>query len=202
MAHKRANHNSVVLPDGKVLVLGGLPYPQAFSDNDAVRSPELWDPATERFTTLRAAGVPRTYHSVATLLADGRVFSGGGGLCGDCDTNHFNGEIFTRPYLLNGDGTLRSRPTITSAPTSAAAGATITVGTGGRVSRFSLVRMGTATHSVNTDQRRISVSSGAVTGGYTVHLPSDKGVVLPGDYLLFALDANGTPSVARTIRIT
>ena len=26
-------------------------------------------------------GAPRTYHSTAVLLSDGRVFSGGGGLC-------------------------------------------------------------------------------------------------------------------------
>lgn len=26
-------------------------------------------------------GAPRTYHSVAVLMSDGRIFSGGGGLC-------------------------------------------------------------------------------------------------------------------------
>ncbi|MGT2489831.1 Kelch repeat-containing protein [Cupriavidus basilensis] len=67
-------------------------------------TPELWDPATEKFQKLAAMATPRTYHSVALLLRDGRVLSGGGGLCGGCTTNHPNVEILTPPYLLNADG--------------------------------------------------------------------------------------------------
>jgi galactose oxidase len=201
MQYARAYHNSVVLPDGKVLVAGGQAYAVPFSDNTSVRNAELWDPATETFTTMAAAGVPRNYHSVATLLPDGRVFVGGGGLCGNCSTNHADGEIFTPPYLLNGDGTARARPAITAAPASATYGASITVGTDRAVSRFSLVRLGTATHTVNTDQRRIALTPTAVTGGYQLSIPTDPGVVLPGYYMLFALDANGVPSVSRTIQI-
>ncbi|HYN93407.1 MAG TPA: discoidin domain-containing protein [Pilimelia sp.] len=201
MAYARAYHNSVVLPDGKVLVVGGQAYAVPFSDNTSVRNAELWDPATETFTTMAAAGVPRNYHSVAALLPDGRVFAGGSGLCGTCSTNHFNGEIFTPPYLLNSDGTLRSRPAITSAPATATYGAAVTVATDRAVSRFSLVRLGTATHTVNTDQRRIGLTPTAVTGGYQLSIPTDPGVVLPGYYMLFALDANGVPSVSRTIQI-
>jgi len=201
MGFARAYHNSVALPDGKVLVLGGTTYPKPFEDQNATRVPELWDPATETFTQLATEGTPRTYHSVALLLPDGRVFSGGGGLCGSCTVNHFNGSIFTPPYLLNGDGTARTRPTITSAPATAANGTSITVATGGAVSRFSLVRLGTATHTVDTDQRRLSVTSAPVTGGYSVQIPADKGIAVPGYYMLFALDAAGTPSVSRMIKI-
>jgi galactose oxidase len=201
MRYARAYHNSVVLPDGKVLVVGGQAYAVPFSDNTSVMNAELWDPATETFTTMAPAGVPRNYHSVAVLQPDGRVFTGGGGLCGSCSTNHFNAEIFTPPYLLNSDGTLKSRPSITSAPTTAAYGAAITVATDRAVNRFSLVRLGTATHTVNTDQRRIGLTPTAVTGGYRLTIPSDSGVVLPGYYMLFALDASGVPSVARTIQI-
>ena len=201
MAYARAYHNSVVLPDGKVFVHGGQAMPKPFSDTTAALSPELWDPATETFTTMAASAVPRTYHSVALLLPDGRVFVGGGGMCGTCTTNHPNGEIFTPPNLLNADGTLAARPSITSAPTTAAHGTNITVATDRAVSRFALVRMGTATHTVNTDQRRISLASTATAGGYTVSIPADQGVALPGYYMLFALDANGVPSVSRTIRL-
>ena len=64
-------------------------------------APEIWNPATGKWTTLAPMAIPRTYHSVALLLPDARVFVGGGGLCGDCTTNHLDGEIFTPPYLLN-----------------------------------------------------------------------------------------------------
>lgn len=114
MEHARAFSNSVVLPDGKVAVFGGQAYPVPFSDATSVLTPELWDPATGTFTPLATMAVPRNYHSVANLLPDGRIFSGGGGLCGDCATNHADGAIFTPPYLLNADGTPKPRPAITA----------------------------------------------------------------------------------------
>jgi galactose oxidase len=146
--------------------------------------------------------IPRTYHSVAILLPDGRVFSGGGGLCRTCTTNHPDGQIYSPPYLFNPDGTLRTRPVITSAPANAVTGSTITVTTNSATPTFSLIRMSAVTHSVNNDQRRIPLTPTTVNGTtYTLQLPSDKGVLLPGNYMLFALDANGTPSVAQIMNI-
>jgi galactose oxidase len=202
MANARSFANSVVLPDGKVAVFGGQNWPVPFSDNTAVLDAELWDPATETFTTLAPASAARTYHSVAVLLPDGRVFTGGGGLCGaGCANNHWDGEIFTPPYLLNADGSPRPRPTITGAPAAAPNGAGVIVSTDRPVSTFALVRYGSATHSVNTDQRRITLTATAGANGYNVTIPADPGIAIPGTYMLFALDANGVPSVARTIKI-
>ncbi|GIM89382.1 hypothetical protein Ato02nite_011750 [Paractinoplanes toevensis] len=202
MANTRAFQNSVVLPDGKVLVTGGQNFAVPFSDNTTVYSAELYDPATEKFSTMASATVPRNYHSVSLLMPDGRVFSGGGGLCGgDCTTNHFDGQFFTPPYLLNEDGTAATRPTITTAPTTAANGATINVKTGAAVTGFSIIRMGTATHTVDTDQRRLSLTPTAANGGYNLTVPADKGIAVPGYWMLFALDAKGVPSVAKIIKI-
>jgi len=203
MSYARAFHNSVVLPDGKVLVLGGQTRAVPFSDENSIYNAELWDPATERFTRLAAGATPRNYHSVALLLQDGRVFSGGGGLCGSCVTNHADGQIFTPPYLLNQDGTPRPRPAITGAPSSAAAGSAVTVNTDGAVASFALVRLGAVTHTVNNDQRRIPLTATVATDtSYTVTIPTDRGVVLPGYYWLFALDSAGVPSVAKSMRIS
>jgi galactose oxidase len=203
MAYPRAFHNSVVLADGKVAVFGGQSYPVPFSDNTAVLTTEIWDPATETFATAASAAVPRTYHSVALLLPDGRVFTGGGGLCGTgCAANHFDGEIFTPPNLLNPDGTPAARPVITSAPATAAHGTQITVTTDRAVTGFSLVRFGSTTHTVNTDQRRIGlVPTPAGGGGYQLTIPADPGIAVPGYYMLFALDAHGVPSVAHIVRV-
>ena len=44
MAYPRMYANSVVLPNGQVLVVGGMTYVQEFSDSNAVLAPELWDP--------------------------------------------------------------------------------------------------------------------------------------------------------------
>jgi galactose oxidase len=202
MAYPRSFANSVVLPDGTVLVVGGQQHPEGFTDTGAVLSPELWDPATGGFTVMAPDVVPRTYHSVAVLLPDGRVFSGGGGLCGLCATNHPSGEIFTPPYLLKPDGTARERPRIATAPDTAAPGATLTVTTDRATPSFALVRLGAATHTVNSDQRRIPLPPESAVGHtYTLRIPAQSGVALPGDYLLFALDAQGTPSVGQVLRI-
>jgi galactose oxidase len=204
MANTRSFANSVVLPDGKVLVIGGQNVPVPFSDDTSVLTPELWDPATKAFTTMAPMAVPRVYHSVALLLPDGRVFSGGGGLCGTtCSTNHSDGQIFTPPYLLNADGSAKPRPTITAAPGTATAGATISVTTDRAVAAFSLVRMGSTTHSVDTDQRRIPLTISAVNGSTaSLILPPDRGVIVPGYYMLFALDAAGVPSVSKVVKVS
>ena len=65
------------------------------------------------------------------------------------------------------------------------------------------MRMSTVTHTVNTDQRRIPVTATAVSGNTaSLKLPADRGVLVPGTYMLFAMDGNGVPSVASTIKIS
>ena len=65
------------------------------------------------------------------------------------------------------------------------------------------MRYGVATHSVDNDQRRIPLQIVSSSGNtYQLAIPSDPGIALPGPYMLFALDSNGTPSIASTISIT
>ncbi|MEU9256626.1 galactose oxidase-like domain-containing protein [Streptomyces sp. NPDC048270] len=204
MEHARAFGNSVVLPDGKVAVFGGQAYPVPFSDATSVLTPELWDPSTGGFTPLATMAVPRNYHSVANLLPDGRIFSGGGGLCGDCATNHPDGSVFTPPYLLNADGSPKPRPVITGGvPSRTAPGTSFSVSTQAPVASFVLMRASAATHSTDNDQRRVPLAATATgTGTYTVSVPADTGVVLPGTYMLFALDAQGVPSIAKFVTVS
>ncbi len=203
MAFARAFGSSVVLPNGQVVVVGGQSYASAFTDWQPVLAAEIWDPATGRFTTLASMQIPRTYHSAGLLLNDGRVYIGGGGLCGDCSVNHPNGEIFSPPYLFGPGGQLAARPVLTSAPTSAAAGARINVSTDRPVSKFALVRNSSDTHTVNNDQRRIPLAATVVgTNAYSLTIPADKGIVVPGYYMLFALTSSGVPSVSKAIKIT
>jgi galactose oxidase len=203
MAYQRSFGNGVVLPNGEVLVVGGQQHPQTFTDTGAVFSPELWNPSTGKFTIMAPEAIPRTYHSVAILLPDGRVFSGGGGLCGDgCTANHPDGQIFSPPYLFDANGSLRRRPVIRTAPTKATTGKTITVTTNSATPDFSLIRMGAVTHTVDNDQRRIPLTPVAHHGHtYELRLPGSTGVLLPGNYMLFALTSRGTPSVAKIINI-
>ncbi len=211
MSYERAFSNSVVLPNGNVVVIGGQSIPEPFTDSAAILVPEIWNPSTQQFSFLNPMQTPRTYHSTAILLPDGRVFVGGGGQCGaGCPQNHLNAEILTPPYLLNSDGSAAARPAIIAASTSKSAnlGGTIAAATTGQVASFVLMRLSATTHTVNNDQRRIPLTMSkitALTGGsysYTLSMPSaDPGVVLPGYYMLFALNSSGVPSVSTTIQI-
>ena len=68
--------------------------------------------------------------------------------------------------------------------------------------KFSFMRVGTNTHSVNTDQRRVPLEDIRKVGNeYTLALPDDMGVLIPGDWFLFVISAEGTPSVARTVTV-
>ncbi|KAL9126834.1 MAG: hypothetical protein Q9217_004185 [Psora testacea] len=205
MAYARAFANSVILPDGTVFITGGQVYAQPFSDDTAQLTPELFNPATNTFTQLAPMAIPRTYHSTALLLPDATVINAGGGLCGDCATNHFDGQIFRPPYLYTGSGEEAPRPEISAVSVgSINVGGTFTATTTGAVDNgFSLVRMGSTTHTVNTDQRRIPLTpSGAAGTTYTLTIPDDAGVALPGYWMLFAIDGAGVPSVARTLQVT
>jgi len=217
LAQGRAFSNAVILPDGTVLITGGQTYSQSFTDEKSVFVPELFDPETKTFRQLAAMKVPRNYHSTAILLPDGRVFSAGGGLCrpdGKCakqGSDHPDAEIFSPPYLFNPDGSEARRPAIRRISSNVDSDGYF-VRPGGSLTltlvedrpglKFSFMRVGTNTHSVNTDQRRVPLEDIRKVGNeYTLALPDDMGVLIPGDWFLFVISAEGTPSVARTVTV-
>ncbi|CAF9921919.1 MAG: hypothetical protein ALECFALPRED_001974 [Alectoria fallacina] len=203
MAYARAFANSVVLPDGTVLVVGGQISAVPFSDATSQYTPELFNPATNTFTQVAPISIPRNYHSVAILLFDGTVGNGGGGLCGTCATNHFDMQIWNPPYLYTTSGALATRPIINSiSVASVANGGTFSITTNVACTAFSMIRMSSTTHTVNTDQRRIALTPTSTAGTtYTFTVPTDPGVALPGHWMVWAL-AGGVPSVSMQLQVT
>ena len=203
MNYKRSYATGVVMADGQVFVVGGSERAIAFRDDQAVYRPETWNPDTGEWTLLAQQEVARTYHSVALLQPDGRVFVGGGGLCGNCDTNHPDAEIYTPAYLYNEDGTLADRPVIGSGPDSAGYGQNIeiTIDNDMPITEFNLVRLSSVTHSVNTDQRFLSVDFTANGNSYQLATPESGNVAPPGYYMLFAMNDKGVPSEAKMIQL-
>lgn len=204
MSHARIYVNSVVLPNGEVLVLGGMETAVVFSDTGAHLSAEMFTPDNNgnngTFRTLASMQVPRTYHSAGILLKDGRVFMGGGGLCGEhCAANHKDAEIYSPPYLFNSSGEPAVRPTL-NAPDHANYEKQFPVIASSDVTKFSFIRMSSATHSINNEQRRVPVEFTLVDGYYQLDMPSAY-VMPPGYYMLFALNADGVPSIAQTVLV-
>lgn len=72
MATPRSAHSATTLPDGRVLVIGGMTTASATEP-----SAELYDPATGQFEPTGFLQVPRHSHT-ATLLTDGQVLITGG----------------------------------------------------------------------------------------------------------------------------
>ncbi len=203
LAFGRTMHNSTVLPNGEVLVTGGLDHAEVFTDTGARLSAEIYNPTSNSWRTVAGMATPRTYHSVAILMTDGRVFVGGGGLCDSATyencNNWTNAEIYSPPYLFDAGGALATRPSIT-APDSADYNTTINVTGSTGIQEFSLIRFSAATHSTNNEQRRIPVSFSGTSGNYSVNIP-DRNLLPPGYYMLFAMNGNGVPSIAETIQI-
>lgn len=69
-------------------------------------------------------------------------------------------------------------------------GHTFKVTTDFKVASFSLVRYGSSTHTVNTDQRRIPLTPTDTLGTtYTLKVPSDAGIALPGYWMVFVMSS-------------
>ncbi len=207
MAFGRRQHNLTVLADGTVLATGGNSSGAGLVDlNTGVYPAEQWNPATGQWRTLAAMQITRQYHSTALLLPDGRVLSSGGGICGTCDQVGYlakNAEIFSPPYLFQADGTLAPRPVIDAAPASTSYGVAMEIATGNTASirKVALVRLGAVTHSDNMEQRYIPLSFSADATSISATAPANANVAPPGPYMLFIIDANGVPSVARMVSV-
>ena len=201
MSFPRRVPNATLLPDGKVLVTGGTGA-VAFSDpSEAVQRAEIWNPETEAWSTMSAMSTSRLYHSTAVLLPDGRVFvSGGGGDGAEGDVDHYDGEYFSPPYLFRG-----RRPTIDAAPADAAYAEqfTLRASDADGIRAVTLVALSGTTHEHNMNQRflRLAFAPTAEPNRFSVTVPDNPNMAPPGYYMLFVLNGNGVPSVARMLRL-
>jgi hypothetical protein len=191
MAFGRHQHNLIVLPDGKVFAIGGASTVDVES-GVGPKAAEMWDPATETWTTMASMQFSRNYHSTALLLPDGRVLASGGDW-----SNAENAEIYSPPYLFKG-----ARPVITSAPSSASYSQTVTVATSDAADIASVVLIppATVTHTLN-DQKYVPLSFTRGSGQLSVTMPGNDNVAPPGYYMMFIVDSDGVPSVSSMVRL-
>lgn len=198
----RVMPDSVLLPNGTVLVVNGSSTGVADNGLHPVFSADLYDPVTNTWTPLHHLRVPRLYHSTALLLPDGRVMTAGK----DRDNNplpfkwsEYRVEIFSPPYLFRGP-----RPVILTAPATLDYGATFKVKstTPAAITSAVLIRPGAVTHSFNHNQRLIELEiTGRTSQQLTLTAPPNAFVAPPGYYMLFLVTAAGVPSVAKFVHI-
>lgn len=214
----------VVLPDSTVFICGGRPpdIPATAAGGGACW---IYNPAggvgAGAFSEMDELEYERRHHAVALLLPSAKVMVTGGG----ADAGLPAGvdriiEVFSPPYLFNADGSLATRPDITSFPDPDAGqivlhGSTFEVGTAnpGDITNVVLVRPMAVTHSTDTEQRVIQLSF--TPGATTLSVTAPDARVYPygasgghthaiagrGYYMLFILNSAGVPSRAKFIRL-
>lgn len=193
--------NATLMADGKVLVTGGSAVGN--QETSVAYAAETWDPTTGKWTLGASASKPRLYHSMALLLPNGTVLTGGGGAPGP--QKQLNAEIYYPPYLYTAAGTNAVRPTLVTAPTllTPKAGTTFaaTVGAGDTIGRITLLRTGSVTHSTNPDQNFQQLGFTQNGQNLTINAPANPNYTVPGYYMLFVFNTNGVPSVAKILRV-
>ncbi|WP_180686427.1 galactose oxidase-like domain-containing protein [Streptomyces gossypiisoli] len=184
--------SAVLLPDGKVLETGGALHNRA----NPVYESSIYDPATNTFDPVAADPEARGYHSSAFLLPDGRVMTTGDNP-GNGSWNH-NVSIYTPPYLFKGE-----RPTITSViDTEWNYGDTQRITVDRPIAKAELIRPAAVTHSSDPNQRFVDLPLSVDGNNIDLNVTSNPNLAPPGWYMLFAVDANGVPSVAKWVHLS
>ncbi|RIA85969.1 Copper radical oxidase [Glomus cerebriforme] len=234
----RVMPDSVLLPDAKVLYVNGAgtgfagfhrgtkDNPLYLNDNPTL-TPFIYDPETKEWNTnLVPSTVPRLYHSVATLVSDGRVFVTGSNPQPNVEVGtkfptEYRVEMFTPPYLQTG----LARPIINSV-----AGFTtlntqridvtyqqsvevkITKGQTNSFITAAIIHHGFVTHSQSFSRKYVMLNVKSAqfdpndNNNLTLNLemPPNPSILPPGPSYLYILD-NGVPatySVALTLGLT
>jgi len=183
--------NSVLLPDGRVFLAGGVsgaPGPAEILDPDNLAAGWALGP-TMKYV--------RGYHSSAILLADGSVLMGGGEPEGAPPPprpleRYYPGYFF------------KLRPSIAGAPATVGYGATFKIDTpnAASIAEVVLLRPGAVTHGFNQSQRFVGCAiTGVSATSIDAKAPPDGTYAPPGWYLLFVVDGGRIPSVGRWIRL-
>ena len=200
MLNARIYHTLTMLANGQVLAVGGANTSDQSVITTGVLPTEIWDPVSQTWSAAAPIAAARNYHSTAVLMPDGRVLvAGGGHPTSLADAGQASAQIYSPSYLFNG-----ARPAITSAPSSATYGSTISVSTpdAASIAAVNLVSLGTDTHQMDMNQHFVPLSFTAGSGSLTVTMPSSSAVAPPGHYMLFILNKQGTPSIASIVGLS
>jgi hypothetical protein len=195
----RHHPSTVLLPDGRVLIVAG--HSDLPAGDPGVGRAQYVDPRNGFSLTEGTAFMPevRGYHTVTLLLPDGRVLVGGG----NPDNAAFQERDDFRFYYP--DYMTKPRPVIALAPSVISLGSRFGLQWKGAtpVSEAVLIGLGSMTHSFDATQRSIEleVTAHLPNGLLDIRSPASAAIAPPGYYMLFVVDENRVPSMARIVKV-
>jgi hypothetical protein len=199
---QRHNSNTVILPDGKLLTMGGNAASTNYGGTHF--SAELYSTAaidrSGAWAEVAPHTIPAAYHSSALLLPNGTVL-----LSEDDRTktaaaaaNH-RVQIYSPPYLFKG-----ARPKM-GAPSSLVRGQSFAItGTAlapRTITSAVLIAPAAVTHGNDMHQRFVKLPVTVTGSNVQATVPASTALVPPGYYMLFIVDSAGVPSIAKFVRI-
>ena len=200
----RANHNSILLPNGNVLVHGGQSFKRdtyQLNDKDfSVFTPEIYNVRTNTWKLLSKGFFKRNYHSSILLMQNGTILVTGGDV--------WNAEIFYPPYLFTRNKenkvVFAKRPIISeiSKSINSRGNSSIVVDSADDISRISIISAGSTTHGQNSELKYLSLDFEKINNNkININIPKDKKILQKGVYLIFAINSVGTPSEGQIISL-
>ena len=200
LKRNRVMGDGILLPDGNVMIVGGAEIGYANENSRRIRHAELVQINSgliSKTTELAAGNKLRGYHASALLLPNGSIFvSGGNGNWHNAPVQEFKSvEIFNPPYM---DGLIQ--PEIIDAPDSLELNEEFSVIANEKdmLPKIVLVRHGSRTHSLDTDQRIIHFEATKTPlekdkVRLSAKMPDNPSYIPPGPYMLFVLKAPSDP---------
>jgi galactose oxidase-like protein/Kelch motif protein len=181
---KRCNGNAVLLPDGNVLVCGGV--------IGSSIGCEIYDPENNIWLKAAPLKAQRMYHSNALLLPSGKILITGGST-----DDKLKMELYSPPYLFRGP-----RPTYTVPDSHIHHNNEFSINSPDacRIKQIGLMRPSATTHQTDSEQRYILMDfkrEGKCE--LIIQSPENGAIAPPGHYMLFIVDDCGIPSEARFI---
>jgi hypothetical protein len=211
---------AVALPDGKVLITGGVVGRPGFGPGGWRNSfhYQIFDPYTGTITPLGETNNPWHDHATMLLLPDGSVINMGGnrtdkvystgGTCPlgqQCSSQQTRdagvpvAQVFKPPYFFNGD-----RPDIKHAPDEISYKERFDIRVSkksGKIKSVAMIQQHPVTHNHQWNRRVELWFEQKHDGKLEIQAPRFPGVAPPGNYLLFVVDKDGIPSTGELIHL-
>ncbi|KAJ3158504.1 hypothetical protein HDU86_002729 [Geranomyces michiganensis] len=206
----RSQPTAVNLPDGTVIILNGSgrghqggvfgqPLARQAVAQGVILNPKAPVGSINRWKVVATAPTGRHYHNIALLREDGTVVTGGGDSQNGDDPNVLNPadmtlDVYSPPYKfasnipelapLDSNKVTYNQLIIVPFTTAIAA----------NISRVTMIRYASVTHTINLDQRHIELEIVKYAADrLLVRLPASSMIATAGNWMLWPVDSRGVP---------